>query len=178
MCKHASFNIYGFWNVYTYAGFNIYESQYISKNIYIKNHISDSLHVFSKYLVNTTESPLTILSYSESIRIGSHDPKFLVNSPKFPLTYLLSSRITNYRKSISTNESSITNESSPRLSKVGIPLSFDQVSQLLAKTPSSGNIEYPLQWKYGTPLQWKLWLTPSVEIGRVIREGGDPTSGN
>lgn len=48
-------DIYGLWNVYTHADSDIY----------------DSLNVFSKYLVNSTELPLTILSYRFVTRIGS-----------------------------------------------------------------------------------------------------------
>ena len=146
---HSINDIYGFWNVYTHAD----------------SDISDSLNVFSKYLVNSPELPLTILSSRITTRIGGHDPKFLVNNPKFPLTYLSSTRIINYRKSISTNESSITNESSPRLSKVGIPFSFDQVTQLLAMTPSSGNMGHPSSGNYDLTLVTNQF-TPTVEIRR------------
>ena len=67
-----------------------------------------------------------------------------VNYPFVPLTYLLYTRIINFRKSISTIESSITNESSPRLSKVILGKTFVSVAK-------KSHPVTPLQWKYGTP---------------------------
>jgi len=56
---------------------------------------------------------------------------------------------------------------SPRLSKVCmtfVHITFGQVAKLLAKTPPV-EIMNPLQWKYGSPPQWKLGFDSGDESG-------------
>jgi hypothetical protein len=125
--------------------------------MYSRNDISDSLNVFlrlygfNRFVKHKIVSihnkisllSLTILSGSESIRISRHDPKFLVNYSDGCLTHLSSSRIINYRKSISTIESSITIESSPRLSKVIFRYLSSRSPTFVWLDPRSGNKEPP-----------------------------------
>ena len=121
-----------------YAINNIYESQYISKTIYIKSYISDFLNVSCGYLIRYVES-IKISSqaqnYKNHVAIKSHYPDSPVNLSFRTIDYTLVLRIT------------ITNESLGELSKVY--MTFGQVTQLLAMTPSSGNMDIPLQWKLG-----------------------------
>ena len=118
-------NIYGFQNVYIHSDSNIYESQYISKIIYIKNNISDSLNVSCGYLIRHVES-IKISSQAQNrpnhVAIKSHYPKYPVNL---------------YFRTIDIYFS--IGDLSFRIDSV----TFGQVG--------SNFWPRPLQWKYGTP---------------------------
>jgi hypothetical protein len=93
-----------------------------------------------------TESVGYRLLFDSSIKISSqaqNHPNHVVNKSHY--TDSLVNLYFGYIDNTLVLRITITNESSPKLSKV--IQTFGQVSQLLASTPSSGNYESPLQWK-------------------------------
>lgn len=112
--------------------------------MYSRNNISDSLNMFVGYRLSFDSSSGILCqaqNHPNHVVNKSHYPKNPVNPNFCYIDYTLVLRII------------ITNESLGELSKVY--MTFGQVTQLLAKTPSV-EIRNPPQWKYG--------LTPAVEI--------------